>query len=234
MQQGPVEGLALRELLLERADNPIVQARVVGPVAVTEFDRAEPRLLLDHPVNRLADHSVGVILPFGTGRQRRIAFRLLLLHIRLVEVENRIVAYDGNDLVLFAGLLRKLAILLEVDLAAGLFVADTDFPEVDRERQGALEDIQPLLLGLPEGHEDWRLIARYSRKEEQHQDIPGPVGRAAQVAGKTVREVRDPRFLPVGFEVFDTLDHQLRQSGCYGIYQILVFHGWMGLETGWK
>ena len=85
-------------------------------------------------------------------------------------------------------------------------------------------------LGLPEGHEDWRLIARYSRKEEQHQDIPGPVGRAAQVAGKTVREVRDPRFLPVGFEVFNTLDHQLRQSGCYGIYQILVFHGWMGLE----
>lgn len=107
-------------------------------------------------------------------------------------------------------------------------------PEVDRERQGALEDIQPLLLGLPEGHEDWRLIARYSRKEEQHQDIPGPVGRAAQVAGKTVREVRDPRFLPVGFEVYDTLNHQLRQSGRYGIYQIMVFHGWMGLKTDWK
>ena len=105
-----------------------------------------------------------------------------------------------------------------------------DFPEVDRERQGALEDIQPLLLGLPEGHEDRCLVAGNPRQEEQHQDIPGPVGRAAQVAGKTVREVRDPRFLPVGFEVFDTLDHQLRQSGCYGIYQIMVFHGWMGLE----
>ena len=104
-------------------------------------------------------------------------------------------------------------------------MADADFPEVDRERQGALEDIQPLLLGLPEGHEDWRLVARYSRKEKQHQDIPGPVGRAAQVAGKTVCEVRDPRFLPIGFEVFNTLDHQLRQSGCYGIYQIVVFHG---------
>lgn len=164
-------------------------------------------MLLNHPVNRLADHAVGVILPFGAGCQRRITFRLLLLHICLVKVEDRIVAYDGNDLVLFAGLLRKLAILLEVDLAAVLLVADTDFPEVDRERQGALEDIQPLLLGLPEGHEDRRLVAGNPRKEEQHQNIPGPVGRAAQVAGKTVREVRDPRFLPVGFEVFDTLDH---------------------------
>ena len=98
------------------------------------------------------------------------------------------------------------------------------FPEEDRERTGAFEDVQTLLLGLLERHKKRRTVACDLREEQQHQDIPAPVGRAAQVARKTVREVGDPRLAPRFGKRLHFLYHQLRQLRSDLFNQILI-HG---------
>ena len=47
-------------------------------------------------------------------------------------------------------------------------MADIQFPEEDRKRTGAFEDVQALLLGLLEGHKERRTVASDLRKEQQH------------------------------------------------------------------
>ena len=88
----------------------------------------------------------------------------------------------------------------------------------------SFEDVQTLLLGLLEGHKERRAIACDLREERQHQDIPAPVGRAAQIARKTVREVGDPRLAPLIGERLHFLYHQLRQLRSDRFNQILI-HG---------
>ena len=121
-------------------------------------------------------------------------------------------------------LLRQAVVFRQFDLFAGLLVADVEFPEEDRKRTGAFEDVQALLLGLLEGHKERRTVASDLRKEQQHQDIPAPVGRAAQVARKTVRKVGDPRLAPRFGERLHFLYHQLRQLRSDLFNQILI-HG---------
>ena len=103
-------------------------------------------------------------------------------------------------------------------------MADIQFPEEDRERTGAFEDIQALFLGLFERHKERCAVTCDFREEQQHQGIPAPVGRAAQVARKTVRKVGDPRLAPRFGKRFHFLYHQLRQLRSDLFNQILI-HG---------
>ena len=121
-------------------------------------------------------------------------------------------------------LLRQAVVFRLFDLFAGLLVADVEFPEEDRKRTGAFEDVQALLLGLFEGHEERRSVACDLREEQQHQDVPAPVGRAAQVARKPVREIGDPRLAPRFGKRLHFLYHQLRQLRSDLFNQILI-HG---------
>ena len=67
-------------------------------------------------------------------------------------------------------------------------------------------------------------IDQTDMQEQQHQDIPAPVGRAAQVTRKTVRKVGDPRLAPRFGKRFHFLYHQLRQLRSDLFNQILI-HG---------
>ena len=113
---------------------------------------------------------------------------------------------------------------LYTNLLAGLLMADIQFPEEDRKRTGAFEDIQALFLGLFERHKERRSVACDLRKKQQHQDIPAPVGRATQVARKPVRKVGDPWLAPLFGERLHFLYHQLRQLRSDLFNQILI-HG---------
>ena len=147
-----------------------------------------------------------------------------LLHVRLVDVEDRVVTHHGQHVVLPPQLLRQAVVFRQLNLLTGLFVADVKFPEEDRKRTGAFENIQPLFLGLFEGHEERRSVACDLREEQQHQDVAAPVGRAAQVARKTVREIGDPRLAPRFGKRLHFLYHQLRQLRSDLFNQILI-HG---------
>ena len=145
-----------------------------------------------------------------------------LLHVRLVDVEDQVIAHHGQHVVLPPLLLWQAVVFRQLNLLTGLFVADVEFPEEDRKRTGAFEDIQALFLSLFEGHKKRRSVACDLREEQQHQDIPAPVGRAAQVTRKTVRKVGDPRLAPLSGKRFHFLYHQLRQLRSDLFNQILV------------
>ena len=106
-------------------------------------------------------------------------------------------------------------------------MADVQFPEEDRKRPGAFEDVQALLLGLLEGHKERRAIACDLREEQQHQGIPAPVGRAAQIARKTVRKVGDPRLAPLLGKRLHFLYHQLRQLRSDLFNKVLVHDSYL-------
>ena len=224
MKKRRVECRALRELPFFGADDPVERRRIGRPVAGSEQDGTEPRLLRQHPVEGFACQTVRVVFLFGRCRKRSVALRLLFRHIRLVDVENRVIAHHGQHVVLPPLLLRQAVVFRLFDLFAGLLVADVEFPEEDRKRTGAFEDVQALLLGLLERHKKRRTVACDLREEQQHQDIPAPVGRAAQVARKTVRKVGDPRLAPLLGERLHFLYHQLRQLRSDLFNQILI-HG---------
>ena len=58
---------------------------------------------------------------------------LLFRHIRLVDVEDRVIAHHGQHVVLPPLLLRQAVIVRQLNLLAGLLMADIQFPEEDRE-----------------------------------------------------------------------------------------------------
>ena len=222
-KRGP-KGRTLRKLPFFGADDPVERRRIGRPVAGSEQDGTEPRLLRQHPIEHLACQTVRVVFRPGRCRKRSVALRLLFRHIRLVDVEDRVIAHHGQHVVLPPLLLRQAVIVRQLNLLAGLLMADIQFPEEDRKRTGAFEDVQTLLLGLLEGHKERRAIACDLREEQQHQGIPAPVGRAAQIARKTVREVGDPRLAPLLGERLHFLYHQLRQLRSDLFNQILI-HG---------
>ena len=112
---------------------------------------------------------------------------------------------------MFLLLLRQAVVFRQLNFLSGLLMADVHLPEIDRKGVRALADIQPLFLGLPEGHKDGRTVAHDLREEQQHKHVAGPVRRAAQVARKAVCHVGDPRLLPVAREHLYFLYHELRQ-----------------------
>ena len=166
-KRGP-KGRTLRKLPFFGADDPVERRRIGRPVAGSEQDGTEPRLLRQHPVEGFACQTVRVVFLFGRCRKRSVALRLPFRHIRLVDVEDRVVAHHGQHVVLPPLLLRQAVIVRQLNLLAGLLVADVEFPEEDRKRTGAFEDVQALLLGLLEGHKERRTVASDLRKEQQH------------------------------------------------------------------
>lgn len=79
-----------------------------------------------------------------------------------------VIAHHGQHVVLPPLLLRQAVVFRQFDLFAGLLMADVQFPEEDRKRPGAFEDVQALLLGLLEGHKERRTVASDLREEQQH------------------------------------------------------------------
>lgn len=217
-----IECRALRKLPFFGADDPVERRRIGSPVTGFEQDGTEPRLLRQHPVEGFAGQTVRIVFRPGRCRKRGVTLRLSLRHIRLVDVEDRIITHHRQRIALPPLLLRQAVVFRQLNLLTGFFVADVEFPEEDRERTGAFEDIQALFLGLFERHKERRTVASDLREEQQHQGIPAPVGRAAQVARKTVREVGDPRLAPLLGERLHFLYHQLRQLRSDLFNQILI------------
>ena len=138
------------ELCFQRAHDYIGAGAIKCAVGFQYFDPAIPFPGIDHVIDFGAGRSVRLRHPCGLLQQPCIAFGVLLRHIGLVDIEYRIIAQQGQQLVSLFLLVGQTGVFL-VWHAFSVFLVfgnGVQIPEINRKRFFAFLHVDFFILRL--------------------------------------------------------------------------------------